>query len=259
MGQLPRLSPNARPCRLDEDGSCDRCSAAHTEETLTSAFHPKQTLSPVRASARLNPRLYGLLRGRTVAILAPGSPAPFAQAERGKSIMQRIATLACAAFALGMFAHPLGAQQTPAQQPMPEVAQPPPGPGAEPLPPPPPFPPMPSARPSHRWVDMGDHHARRVRHRAAPTHHHATRTQHRRTQAHHRPAHKARPAAHFSRRTIRSCHGMNYRQIMRHSSCRALMSQEIAAAAHRNHRATHRHRTAAHKARQHHAVKRRKR
>jgi hypothetical protein len=171
--------------------------------------------------------------------------------------MQRVVALACAAFALGMFAYPLAAQQTPAQQSIPEAPQP--APEAEPLPPPPPFPPMPSARPSHRWVDVGDHHARRARHHAAPTRHHAKRTQQRRTHAHHRPTHKVR-AMHFSRRTIRSCHGMNYRQIMRHSSCRALMSQELATAAQRHlHHATHHHGRAAHGPRHHHAVRRSKR
>jgi len=66
---------------------------------------------------------------------------------------------------------------------------------------------------------------------------------------------------HFSRKTIRSCHGMSYRQIMRHPSCRALMKQELAAPAHR-HRATHhkatRHKASAHNARRHHSAKRRR-
>jgi hypothetical protein len=172
--------------------------------------------------------------------------------------MQRLVFLACAAAAFGIFASPLGAQQSPPQQ-VNEPAQPPPAPEAEPLPPPPPFPPMPSARPSHRWVDMGDrragrthHHARSTRHHARSAHHHVARPQHRRTHAHDRSAHKAR-LAHFSRRTIRSCHAMNYRQIMRHDSCRLLMSQELAARAHRHH-----HRAAAHRARRHHAVRRKK-
>jgi hypothetical protein len=206
----------------------------------------------------LNARLPRLLSGPAVAILEPGSPDAFARAEKGRNFMHRVVVLACAALALGMFASPLGAQQAPAQQSMPEAAPPPPIPEAQPLPPPPPFPPMPSARPSHRWVDMGGRHASRVSSHAARTHHRAARTQSRRTHARHRAAHKARPA-HFSRRTIRSCHAMNYRQIMRHSSCRALMSQEIAATAHRSHRAAHHHRTAAHKARKHQAAKRRKR
>jgi type IV secretory pathway VirB10-like protein len=185
--------------------------------------------------------------------------------------MQRVVALACAALAFGMVASPLGAQQAPTQQmgqnepvprtqqSTPEAAQPPPAPEAEPLPPP--FPPMPSARPSHRWVDIGDHHARRVRSHARPRHHQATRTQHRRADAHHRPADKARLAGQFSRRTIRSCHGMNYRQIIRHDSCQLLMRQELAATAHRHHHATHRHKAAAHrhKARHHQEVRQRKR
>jgi hypothetical protein len=176
--------------------------------------------------------------------------------------MQRVVVLACAAIAFGMFGSPLRAQQngsdqpvSSSEQPIAQATPPSPPPQAEPLPPP--FPPMPSARPSHRWVDVGDHHSRRVRHHVARRHHHATRTHHRRTHARHRPAHKPR-LAHFSRRTIRSCHGMTYRQIMRHDSCRLLMKQELSGKAHRHHRAAH-HRTTAHRARHHHAVRRRRR
>jgi hypothetical protein len=185
--------------------------------------------------------------------------------------MQRLVVLACAALTVAMFASPLGAQQTPSQriapnepvprteQSMPQVAQPPVS-ETQPLPPPPPFPPMPSARPSHRWVDIGDHRARRVHRHSPPTRHHARWTQHRRSAAHYRSARKARLAAHFSRRKIHSCHGMNYRQIMRHSSCRMMMRQELAAIAHRQHHATPHHRAAAHRhrARHHHAARQRK-
>jgi len=209
----------------------------------------RTALAPVRALVRLKPRLHRLLWRQAESILGPGPSEAFARAE-GENIMQRVVALACAALAFGMFGSPLGAQQTPSEQPMPQAAQPPPVPEAEPLPPPPPFPPMPSARPSHRWVDMGERHARRVQH---------PRTHHRRTHAHHRAAHKAR-LTHFSRRTIRSCHAMNFRQIMRHSSCRLLMRQELATtAAHRHHQATRHHKMAAHRARHHQAVSRRKR
>jgi type IV secretory pathway VirB10-like protein len=183
--------------------------------------------------------------------------------------MQRFIMLACAALAFGMFASPLRAQQTPpgepapptqqVAQPMPEQVQPPPVPEAEPLPPPPPIPPMPKARPSHRWVDIGDYYGRRSHHHARRPSHHRARTHHRRTHAHRRPAHKASRALHFSRRTVRSCHGMTYRQIMRHSSCRALMRQELAAAAHRHRHSAHRHRAITHRARHHHSARRSKR
>ena len=171
-----------------------RCRTAKSMSRAVSAFDPLRTFAPVRASGPVEP---------ASALAASETGRGYPRTGLGESIMQRVVVLACAALALGMFASPLGAQQTPSKQPMPEAAQNPPAPEAEPLPPPPPFPPMPSARPSHRWVDMGDRHARRVRHHAAPTHHRATRTQHRRTHAHHRPAHKAR-LVHFSHRTIRS-------------------------------------------------------
>jgi hypothetical protein len=174
--------------------------------------------------------------------------------------MQRIATLACAALALGMFAAPLGAQQTPQEQPIPETSQPAP-PETE-LPPPPPFPPMPSARPSKRWVDVGGHHSSHAsrqsastRHHAARTRHHAAKAKHRRAHARHGTAYKAR-VAHFSRATIRACHKMNYRQILRHSSCRLLIKQELAATAHH---AKRHHKKSTHKARRHHSRKRHRR
>jgi hypothetical protein len=182
----------------------------------------------------------------------------------GELIMKHTIVVACAALMLAVLGSPLRAQQAPAQQSVPE-APPPPAPAAETLPPPPPFPPMPSSRPSHRWVDVGGSHASRARHRASATRHHATRTKHRRSHAHRQRAHKARPAAHFSRKTIRSCHAMKYSQILRHSSCRALMKQELAATTAHRHRhaphrhATHRHKSASHRTRHHRSAKRRTR
>ena len=178
---------------------------------------------------------------------------------RGENIMQRIVLL-CTALAFGICASPLAAQQTrpeqppqqtgppgpapPAGQSMPQETQPPPAPEAEPLPPP--FPPMPKARPSHRWVDIGDHHSRRMRHHATPSHRQRTHAHHLARLAHH-------PAGHASRLQIRRCHSMSYRQIMRHSSCRTLMRQELAAAEHRHHHAAH-----AATRRHHRAVRRRR-
>jgi hypothetical protein len=178
--------------------------------------------------------------------------------------MQRILVLACATLAFGMLASPLGAQQapggsaSPTEQPTADTMPPAPPPQAEQLPPPPPFPPMPSSRPSHRWVDTGNHHASRAHHRARTAHAPARRTHHRRTHASRRAAHNARAAMHFSKKTIRSCHGMSYRQIMRRSSCRALMKQELAAPAHR-HRAIHHKASAHHKTARHHKATRRRR
>jgi hypothetical protein len=43
---------------------------------------------------------------------------------------------------------------------------------------------------------------------------------------------------HFSAKTVRSCHAMTYRQIIRNSSCRAMIKQELAAPA-PTHRANH--------------------
>ena len=198
--------------------------------------------------------------------------------------MRPIVVFACAAVTFGMLASPLVAQanEDPSPLQMAQAAQtsgvPVDAPPAEQLPPPPPFPPMPKADPRHRWVDMGDHHARRTHHAAranrhdarqtkhrkttGTTRHHARSTRHERTNhAAHRAAHKAKPM-HFSRKTIRLCHGMEYRQIMRHNSCRALMKQELAAPAHR-HRTDHPRRTghkaSAKKVRHHQPAKRHRR
>jgi hypothetical protein len=147
--------------------------------------------------------------------------------------MKHILGLACAAFALGLLGAPLAAQ---------EMAQA--TPQAEQLPPPPPFPPMPSSKPSHRTVDLSGHHSSRsharksTAHKARPAKHHAKSTKHRaRAHSSKRSVHKDKPM-HFSAKTIRQCHGMTYRQIMRHSSCRALMKQELAAPTHK-HRTSH--------------------
>ena len=179
--------------------------------------------------------------------------------------MQRIGFIG-GILALGILVSPAAAQQGPQDQVPPTQQtqwtpdQAPPVPQAEPLPPPPPFPPMPKARPRHRWVSLGHEHRSRADHRATSSKHHTSRAHHRAASPKHRAglAHKSahRPALHFSKRTVRQCHKMTYKQIMRHSSCRALMTQDLQAAKHRTHHAAHRHK-ASH--RRHHAAKRRRR
>ena len=153
--------------------------------------------------------------------------------------MLRIA-LACAALMVAV--SPLGAQQAPpVDQPGPAQTQP-----EVELPPPfiPPAPPPPR------------------RHYRAATHHHAA-THHRRSaQRHPTPrrhvaarrhaAHAHHRAMHLSKRTIRQCHSLSYRQIMRHKYCRALMRQELEAAEHRHRHASHRHRSTHHHSSTHH-------
>jgi len=161
--------------------------------------------------------------------------------------MKHIVGLACAVFGLALLEAPLAAQD--AALASPAAAQ---------LPPPPPFPPMPSSRPSHRTVNLGGHHASRSHavkssaRKARTATHHASLTKHRAEtskrvrsskgghsskRAVHRSANRDKPL-HFSKTTIRQCHAMTYRQIMGHSSCRALMKQELAAAP-AKHRTSH--------------------
>jgi hypothetical protein len=157
--------------------------------------------------------------------------------------MQRI-ILGCAAFFV--LTSPLQAQQAPATQQIPEQTIPPPE-----IPPStqaptelPPFIPPPRARLYDHYRPAGHHRARAHQHR----------TVHHRRRAHHHVArhhHASRRVVHLSKRTIRSCHRMTYRQILRHGACRELMKRELRAsnrhlyASHRrssHHRRAHRHR-----------------
>ena len=85
--------------------------------------------------------------------------------------MPRVVVIVCALITVGMLSSTGNAQiaagQVAAAPNSTAVPPPPPLPEAEQLPPPPPFPPMPSARPSHRWVDIGDHRRSRSRHAAS--------------------------------------------------------------------------------------------
>ena len=148
------------------------------------------------------------------------------------------------AAAFAILASPLAAQQASADQPSSTTQQmqsdptaapttqsapetPPPGPDQQvtPAPVPPPFPPMPRARPSHRWVDVGVHKTRSVRHRSKRLHRTAA-TKHPRT----------RP---ISRRELHKCRNMTHKQLRRNHFCRALLSREVQDA--NDHRHHHRH------------------
>jgi hypothetical protein len=161
--------------------------------------------------------------------------------------MPRIA-FACAA--LLMLASPLGAQQAPADQSpptMPEQAVPPAPPPQRQSELPPPFVPPPPAR-VYDYHPSSAHHRIR-KHSRALTHRHSTR-HHRSIQKHHR-------SIHVSKHASRQCHRMSYVQIVRQSTCRALMSRDLRAAEHRHslgsrHRRSHRHGMAQHhRARRH--------
>jgi hypothetical protein len=163
--------------------------------------------------------------------------------------------LICAAFALGLLASPLVAQPVPADEPVTQPQQP--AAEAQSFPadsePVPPIPPMPKARPSHRWVDVSKDYPTHSRHHAKRTHHRTSAHHRRHSATRHRATHH--PALHFSSRTIRRCHRMTYSQIMRHSSCRALMKRDLDARAHRHHHASRHHSSAR---RHHHSVRRRR-
>lgn len=173
--------------------------------------------------------------------------------------MKRIVLL-CAALAFGICGSPVAAQQTVPDK-TPQQAQPtgptePASPSQQSTPElqsaPPPFPPMPRAAPSHRWVDVGSRHSGQRHSHAAPSHHRRAEASHRsrhaeRAKASHRSRHENRPETHLSKRTIRSCHRMTYKQIMRQSDCRTLMSQELAASNHRERHSAHRHKGSTHR------------
>jgi hypothetical protein len=176
--------------------------------------------------------------------------------------MMRQIPLICAAFSLAVFASPASAQQAPPEQAappaqqtgpneptsptgqsMPEQAQPPSTPQTEPLPPPPPpFPPMPRARPSHRWVDLGEKHKGRAHRSSVRTHRHQT--------------NKQRRAAQPTSRMTRRCLNMSLRQAMRQTTCRSLIQHKLKASTTRHHPSSRRHHAVHHRHR--HQAKRRR-
>jgi hypothetical protein len=160
--------------------------------------------------------------------------------------MQRIA-FACAA--LMILASPAGAQQAPPDQPlptMPEQAVPPaPPPRQSELPPP--FVPPPPAR-------VYDYHPSRAHHRIRT---HSRALTHRHGTGRHRWIRKRHRSSHVSSHARRQCHRMSYMQIVRHSTCRALMGRDLRATEHRHfhgsrHHRSHRHRIARHHRARHH-------
>ena len=164
--------------------------------------------------------------------------------------MHRIA-LGCAALSVLLFApEAAGAQQT-----TPDQDQPAPTASV-----PPPLPPMPSSH--HRWIGAASEHRAATTHRrqaatrrpSAQERHaahdgHATKDRHSARDRH--AAHDRRSAhdrhssreqhetVHASKKTVRKCHSMTYQQIMRSSSCRALMRQDIEGAEKPRHQAKH--------------------
>lgn len=156
---------------------------------------------------------------------------------------------ACAA--LIVLASPASAQQTapnepPPAQTMPEQSVPPAPPPPRAVPPfPPSFVPPPRARVyDHRTKAHRSTHRkpvmshRRTVHRKRTTSQHAT--AHARKTALRHAKHERRETVHASKRTIRLCHRMSYKQITRNSSCRALMRRDLQAAEHRQDHASHR-------------------
>ena len=187
--------------------------------------------------------------------------------------MQRFA-LGCAILAFAIWGSPVTAQQAMPEQAAASTAQVPPQPQAEPLPAPPPFPPLHKASPSHRVVDLSKDYPTRSRHHAKNSSHHGTssarhhagsskrhaKSARRATNSKHRAA-SSRHVTHFSNRTIRQCHAMSYRQIMKNSNCRTMMQQDLEKSGH--HKPAHRktsHRKSAkatHKATTHHRTAKR--
>jgi hypothetical protein len=157
------------------------------------------------------------------------------------------AGIICAALAFGILTFPVAAQQIAPGQPLPPAQQTapemPPAPRPElqtPPEAPPPFPPMPSAAPTHRWVNIGQHRATHANHTVTHVHHKAKRS---------------------TLRTMRWCRSTSHRQMMRHSTCRAHMRNHRYITKHRRHDLRHqrrvalRHRTEHRRGIRHHVVK----
>ena len=163
----------------------------------------------------------------------------------------RRAALMWIALATAVVASPLAAQQiVPDEQASPKQPSPNPQTSTE-LPPP--FPHYPARAP--REHDPNYHGPTRVcRHSES---YHPSKMHHRGNAHHQGKTQRHNTHEHFSKRTIRQCHAMTYRQIVGHRNCRLMMKQELEAHrdyhAHRrgsanrhssaNHRRTHRHRS----------------
>lgn len=159
---------------------------------------------------------------------------------RGEWIMKRslflwlglgCVVLASPLSAQQMAPDPLAPQTTPDQSSQPPL---PPEPQAapEPLPPFRPLPPIPPRS------------SVRAKHHATVTHHRARHAPKKARHAQRVKSHK-KAAKHLSRRTIRQCHRMTYRQILRNKNCRELMQDSLQqASAKRHHRGKHPHKAA---------------
>src|SRR5690349_2721206 len=158
--------------------------------------------------------------------------------------MQRLA-LGCAILAFGILGSPVAAQQAPADQAV-ASAQVPTQPQSQPLPEPPPFPPLHKAKPNHRTVNLGKDYpawssqrsSKAKRHTASThkssssSHHKATSSRHHSAKADRKKASARHTSSHHetvdaSRKTIRASQPKSYSLIMKNSSSRALMRQDL--------------------------------
>lgn len=173
--------------------------------------------------------------------------------EKVETMMRQIALLS-AAISMGIFVSPASAQQAPPDQSaqptqpasstgqsMPDQAQQPSSSQEEP-PPPPPFPPMPRARPSHRWVDLGPEHKSRAHRQSTRSHRdHATKTEREHGGKAHRgrAGKKSREEQPIAKKMSRKCLKMSVREAMRQSSCRSMMRDNLQEKTARHHASAH--------------------
>jgi len=187
-----------------------------------------------RAPARLNRDVDRVPAPPGGAILGPVFAA---ERQRGGEKIVLRASLIWIPLAVGTMvaaASPLAAQQTtPSDQTAPQQLAPPVPQNSAELPPP--FPHYPARAPrehdpnyrasAHRHSQPA--RARNAHHQAKPSHHskatHHAKADHRGGKSHAQAKHQ-----YFSKRTIRQCHGMTYKQIMAHQNCRTMMKQELA-------------------------------
>jgi hypothetical protein len=183
---------------------------------------------------------------------AGGEPIPqLGRTAAGEKIMRK-KVLACIALAIALTGSPLAAQQSVPSEPPPASELPPPVPQrATELPPP--FPHYPARAPrehdpnyrksTHAKRSASTHqaksHHRSTTHHKAKTHH-ASRTHHKGKTKHHASR------MYFSKKTIRQCHAMSYRQIMAHKYCRVMMEQDLDKAGKPKRRASTHHRSTRH-------------
>lgn len=96
-----------------------------------------------------------------------------------------------------------------------------------------------AARHATKHHEVSKRHEKSKRHETTKRHE----AKHQRSARHEHARREERQSVHLSKRTIRQCHAMSYRGILRNSNCRSLMRDELAKSEHRTSDASRHHKS----------------